>query len=143
MADEQNAEDRFGQGDATYRAAGGTCGVRALVNAFYDRMDTDPRYAEIRAMHPQDLTVARDKLARFLTGWTNGPRLFSEKYGPISIPRAHAHLAIGERHREQWLRCMADALDTQPYTAELRRYLLAQLSYPAGRIVATSKDSVT
>ena len=76
----------YGTGDATYQAAGGEAGIRALVDSFYDIMESDPAYREIHAWHPADGQLSRDKLARFLCAWTGGPRLYREKYGPISIP---------------------------------------------------------
>ena len=100
----------FGDGDATFRACGGIEGIQELVEAFYVRMDTLSEAKRIRAMHPSDLEVTIDKLARFLCGWTGGPKRFSEKYGPIKIPLAHAHLEVGEAERDAWLLCMEHAL---------------------------------
>lgn len=46
--------------------AAGETNIRALVDAFYDVMDTDAKVASIRAMHPADLSGSRDKLFMFL-----------------------------------------------------------------------------
>lgn len=124
----------YGVGDASFRAAGGEEGIRRLVDAFYDCMEALPEARDIRAMHPADLDVSRDKLARFLCGWLNGPKRYQEKYGSISIPGAHAHLAIGSRERDAWLACMAAALARQAYEPEFRDYLLRQLAVPAERV---------
>ena len=62
-------------------------------------------------MHPGDLTVSIDKLARFLCGWMGGPKRYSEKYGGIAIPPAHSHLPVGESEKQAWLDCMREALD--------------------------------
>ena len=86
----------YGVGDASFRAAGGVEGLRRLVADFYRLMNALPEAAALRAMHPDDLTEAADKLHRFLCGWLGGPKLYREKYGAIHIPSAHAHLAIGE-----------------------------------------------
>ncbi len=56
-----------------FELLGGVEQIRALVERFYDVMDSDPQAAGIRAMHPQDLTGSREKLFMFLTGWTGGP----------------------------------------------------------------------
>ena len=85
-------------------------------------------------MHPSDLEISRDKLARFLCGWLGGPRRYSEKYGPIQIPRAHAHLAVGVEERDAWLSCMHAALEDAPYAEEFKRYLMRELAVPAERI---------
>ncbi len=121
----------YGTGDASYRAAGGETGLRKLVDTFFDRMTSDQRFATIYAMHPEDIDVSRDKLARFLCGWLGGPSLFNEKYGPISIPRDHSHLAIGVGERDQWLTCMAESVAEQPFVEDFRIYLMEQLFVPA------------
>lgn len=130
---EAKDERPYGMGDASYRAAGGEAGIRELVDAFYGAMDRLAEAATIRAMHPQDLSLARDKLARFLCGWLGGPNRYAEKYGPIRIPQAHARFAIGPAERDAWLSCMAEALKHQPYAPEFKRYLLEQLRVPAER----------
>lgn len=128
----------FGEGDASYRAAGGETGIRQLVDAFYDEMERRPEAAAIRAMHPPDLGVARDKLARFLCGWLGGPPRYAETYGAIAIPSAHAHLPVDAAERDAWLACMRVAVDAQPYTPAFRVYLLEQLAIPAERVRAAS-----
>ena len=123
----------FGTEDTSFVAAGGEQGLIALVDAFYEAMHTLPEAAVIRAMHPKDLTASRDKLARFLSGWLNGPNTYRPKYGRISIPSAHRHLDIGEEEMEAWLTCMRVALDKQPYTDDFKNYMLTQLRVPASR----------
>jgi hemoglobin len=124
---------RYGDGDASYRAAGGEAGIRRLVDAFYHCMERRPEAAGIRKMHPADLTVSRDKLTCFLCGWLGGPRLYTEKYGPIRIPQVHSHLEIGPSERDAWLLCMREALEGQPYAASFKQYLIDQLYVPAER----------
>lgn len=124
----------YGEGDATFRAAGGQEGIFNLVNTFFDLLRDTPAYREIWDMHPGDKDMSRDKLARFLCAWTGGPRLYREKYGPISIPPAHAHLKIDPRLRDKWLSCMGEALEACGYPEDFRVYMLAQLGVPAERI---------
>ncbi|ART78788.1 group II truncated hemoglobin [Oceanisphaera avium] len=123
----------FGQGDSSLQAAGGFKGLQQLAHDFYYAMETRADAAHIRAMHPTDLSESSDKLARFLTSWLGGPALYREKYGPISIPRAHAHLAIGIAERDAWLACMQEALEQQAYSCDFKAYLLRALSVPAER----------
>ncbi|MGK0248992.1 MAG: hemoglobin [Oleispira sp.] len=132
MNNEINSSD-YGQGDASFNAAGGFEGIKKLVDAFYDAMETLPQARPIRGMHNSDLTESRDKLTRFLTGWLGGPTLFSDKYGPIRIPVAHRHLAIGHAERDAWLACMRIAVNAQPYDQSFREYLMTQLYVPAER----------
>ena len=125
---------RYGSGSASFEAAGGESGIRQLVDAFYDRMGTDSRFARIYELHPPDKSISRDKLARFLCGWLGGPRRYQEKFGRISIPAAHQHLPITEVERDQWLTCMAETVDDQPFLPDFKRYLLDQLAVPANAI---------
>ena len=124
----------YGQADTTFQAAGGEAGVRRLVDDFYDIMEHDPRYQAIWSWHPEDRAASRDKLARFLCGWMGGPRLYQEKYGPISIPGVHRHLRVTDAEVAQWLGCMSQAIARQGYPTALADYLLAQLAVPAEMI---------
>ncbi len=117
-----------------YLAAGELAGITRLVDEFYVNMDTLPEAKTIRNMHPEDLTESRKKLTYFLSGWLGGPRLFQQHYGPISIPGAHKRFPIGYEERDAWLLCMQRALAVQPYSDELKDYLLAALSIPAERV---------
>ncbi len=128
----------LGYQNSTLEAVGGEAGVERLVESFYRFMDTADYAQHIRAMHPADLTLASDKLTTFLVGWMGGPRRYAEKFGGISIPGAHAHMAINEDDRDAWLHCMQDALAEQGHNKEVSEYLLHQLSMPAQRIVEAS-----
>lgn len=124
----------FGQLDASYLAAGQLEGITRLVDDFYDFMESLPEAQTIRAMHAQDLTLSRKKLAYFLSGWLGGPRLYREHFGAISIPMVHRHLAVGEAERDAWILCMQKAVDKQPYEQAFKTYLIEQLKVPAERI---------
>jgi hemoglobin len=95
---------------APYEVIGGAEGVRALVDAFYDVMDTDPEVAPIRAMHNDDLTEARDKFYAFLSGWMGGPPIYLETYGNPMLRRRHFPFPIDGAARDQWMKCMDHAL---------------------------------
>jgi len=130
---EQNTTPTYGQGDASFQAAGTQVGIRKLVDDFYDVMERHDDAKKIRMMHPHDLEESRDKLVLFLCGWLGGPRLVREKYGSLSIPQAHSHLRIGGTERDAWLMCMEEALKPQPYADDFKVYLLTQLAVPAER----------
>jgi hemoglobin len=137
---------QYGIKDTSFRAAGGEAGLRKLVDEFYDRMGSDSRFAVIYHMHPDDLATSRDKLARFLCGWLGGPKLFHEKYGSISIPRVHDHLAIATPERDQWLTCMRETVADQPWDESFKEYLMDQLFVPAEgvrRRIANLRDEIS
>ncbi|MGH0036426.1 MAG: group II truncated hemoglobin [Myxococcota bacterium] len=125
---------QYGDGDASFQAAGGEPGIRKWVEDFYQIMDTWPEARRIRDMHPDDLEISIDKLARFLCGWLGGPKLYREKYGPIALPRAHDHLPIDAADRDAWLACMDRALALQPFDDDFKTYLREQLAIPAERV---------
>ena len=125
------SSQQFGSGDASFRAAGGQEGIFRLVNSFFDRMGSDTRFETIWNMHPDDKDISRDKLARFLCGWLGGPKLYTEKYGAIGIPRVHAHLAIATPERDQWLTCMSESVAEQAFGEDFKTYLMEQLFVPA------------
>jgi hemoglobin len=97
----------------------GEDGIRELTCTFYDIMDTLPEAAELRAMHAQDLTAMKDKLADYLTGWMGGPPLYADKYGTVCMTSPHEPYHIGPKERDQWLLCMDKALEQTGASDEL------------------------
>ena len=55
-----------------YERIGGEQAVKILVERFYYYMETLPEAAGVRGMHAADLTVAKHKLFKFLSGWLGG-----------------------------------------------------------------------
>lgn len=106
---------------------GGVETIRALVENFYDVMDSDPKAAPIRAYHSKDLTEAREKLFMFLTGWTGGPQLYVERYGHPRLRSRHLPFAIGESERDQWMYCMIQAMHRLNIEEALMQKLAVQL----------------
>ena len=110
--------------DTPYARLGGDAAVRALVDRFYDLMELEPGYAQLRAVHGNDLTSARDKLYWFLSGWLGGPSLYIERFGHPRLRARHLPFAIGTVERDQWLACMNQALVEQGVDEDLRLRLL-------------------
>lgn len=94
-----------------YDTIGGEEKVRALVDRFYDLMDELPEASEVRAMHAKSLKASRQKLFEFLSGWMGGPNLYIENRGHPRLRMRHMPFSIGTEARDQWLRCMDQALD--------------------------------
>ncbi len=103
--------------------------IRAIVEAFYDVMDSDEKAKTIRLMHPEDLTSSREKLFMFLSGWTGGPQLYIERYGHPFLRRRHLPFKIGEEERDQWIYCMTKGLLNLKMEEEKIKALLNAL-YP-------------
>jgi hemoglobin len=106
--------------ETPYARLGGAAPVRALVDRFYDLMDLEPEYADLRQVHGNDLTQARDKLYWFLSGWLGGPDLYVERFGHPRLRARHLPFAIGVRERDQWLACMNQAMTEEGVDEDLR-----------------------
>ncbi|UUX95263.1 group II truncated hemoglobin [Aquabacterium sp. J223] len=107
-----------------FDALGGEAVVRRLVDRFYDLMDLEPGYADLRALHPTSLDGSRDKLFWFLCGWLGGPSHYTERFGHPRLRARHLPYAIGIRERDQWLACMAKALRDEGIDADLAQRLV-------------------
>ncbi len=106
-----------------YEIIGGESAVRQLVNRFYDLMDTMPETVGIRRLHQPDLTEAREKLFKFLSGWLGGPQLYTEEYGHPRLRARHLPFPIGESERDQWMMCMDQAMEDQGIEELMRMQL--------------------
>ena len=111
-----------GEPEATHK-------IREIVEAFYDVMDSDEKAKTIRLMHPEDLTPSREKLFMFLTGWTGGPQLYTERYGHPFFRRLHLPFKLGEDERDQWIYCMTKSMLNLKMEEEKIKALLNAL-YP-------------
>ena len=117
--------------ESAFEQMGGEPGVRALVDAFYDRMSLDERFADILALHPVPLDGSRDKLYWFLCGWMGGPDHYIERFGHPRLRARHLPYSIASRERDQWLLCMAEAMADVAVTEPLFDRLLSSFSSTA------------
>ncbi|MBT9512718.1 MAG: group II truncated hemoglobin [Acidovorax sp.] len=102
---------------------GGEDRVHALVERFYDLMDLEPAYAELRAAHGSDLASARQKLFWFLCGWLGGPDHYQSRFGHPRLRMRHMPFAIGIKERDQWVACMDQAMGETGVPVDLRTRL--------------------
>ncbi|MBE0671730.1 MAG: group II truncated hemoglobin [Anaerolineales bacterium] len=114
--------------NSLYDLMGGETGVRALVERFYDLMDSSPEAKDVRALHAASLKQSREKLFMFLSGWSGGPSLYIEKYGHPRLRQRHMPFSIGERERDQWLWCMKQAIDESDFLPAVKEHLKSRLS---------------
>jgi len=110
-----------------YELLGGEAGIRQLVDRFYDRMDTAPEAATIRALHARSLKASREKLHLYLMGWTGGPPTYVERYGHPRLRMRHFPFPIGMRERDEWLWRMDHALAEHDLPDAVRSELQAKL----------------
>jgi len=109
--------------DTPFQWLGGEERVRALTDRFYDLMDLEPPYKELRAAHGTDLTQAREKLFMFLCGWLGGPSYYTDQFGHPRLRMRHMPFAIGIKERDQWVACMDQAMTETHVPIELRERL--------------------
>lgn len=106
-----------------YEWIGGEQKVRALVDRFYDLMDLEARYAQLRAAHGTELERARQNLFWFLCGWLGGPQHYTDRFGHPRLRMRHMPFQIGTVERDQWLACMDQAMGEVKVPEDLRARL--------------------
>jgi hemoglobin len=109
--------------DTPFEWIGGEEPVRRLVDRFYDLMDLEPGYAELRASHGSTLDDARQKLFWFLCGWLGGPDHYVERFGHPRLRMRHMPFSIGILERDQWVACMYQAMAETDVPEALRTRL--------------------
>ncbi|MBX9643799.1 MAG: group II truncated hemoglobin [Novosphingobium sp.] len=103
-----------------FERVGGHPALQAICERFYDLMDQDPAYAELRAMHAEDLGAMRKALPRFLAGWAGGPRDWFEANPGKCMMSMHAPFPIDRQTAEQWAEAMTRAIaDTEVADREI------------------------
>lgn len=121
------------QSSTPYDRIGGRAEIAALVDRFYDLMDSDPAFAALRALHADDLTPMRASLTDFLMAWMGGPRDWFNARPGACIMSAHGRLpGIDRLTGEQWIDCMTRAAEPlrarDPEFATAMLDALAQMS---------------
>lgn len=120
MATTAEAQTAPPAGKTPFDLLGGHEVMQAICDRFYDLMEQDPAYAELRAMHAPDLTRMRTALAQFLTGWSGGPRDWFDANPGRCMMSLHKPYAISREVAGQWADAMKRAIaDVAPADAEL------------------------
>ncbi|RFC54137.1 globin domain-containing protein [Brumimicrobium aurantiacum] len=90
--------------------------IKALVDAFYERVYQDP---VLIPLFNNDITEIKDKQFRFLTQFLGGPQLYIEKYGPPRMRMRHMPHKIDQKAMVCWLACMKEAIATLDISEDL------------------------
>jgi hemoglobin len=115
-----------------YEALGGEKTIRAIVEAFYPIVQSNP---EIGPLFPEDIQPVMDKQYLFLTQFFGGPPLFSEQYGHPMMRARHMPFKITPDSANAWLSCMRQALTEVGIEESLKTTVLERLSGPAYHFV--------
>lgn len=118
-----------------YELMGRETAILSLVERFYFYMDSLPEAEGIRKIHAEDLSQAKEKLFKFLSGWLGGPELFIQEFGHPMLRRRHFHFPIGLSERQQWMMCMNKAMAEISMDPVLRKSLLESFGQLATRMI--------
>ncbi len=118
-------EENTEKSPTIYENIGGEKIISELVNKFYDIMHENTEYDIIRKMHPENLDSSKEKLFMFLSGWMGGPSLYINKFGHPRLRARHIPFSITEIERDQWLKCMLEAMDQLKLKNELKVELMS------------------
>lgn len=121
---------------SSYERLGGEIALRALVDRFYDHMDSLPDTKTIRNLHPKDLKSSRGKLFMFLSGWLGGPDRYIAAFGHPRLRARHLPFSIGQEESDQWMLCMRKAFEEiDGIDNAFREQLLSGLTQTANHMI--------
>lgn len=87
----------------------GSDNLKKLVEVFYESI---VNHSTINHLFNSDLNLIKEKQFMFLSQFLGGPQLYSEKYGHPKMRARHLPHAIDESAKDEWLRCMKEAIKT-------------------------------
>lgn len=93
-----------------FEALGGHGVIQSIVERFYDLVESDPAYAQLRAMHAADLAPVRRSLAGWLCAWTGGPGNWFEQNPGKCMMSLHRGIGVSRATAGQWADAMARAI---------------------------------
>ena len=121
--------------DSPFDRLGGHLTFRAICQRFYDLMDGDPAYAQLRALHAADLAPMRASLPLFLAGWAGGPRDWFEANPGRCMMSVHKPFTITKAVASQWADAMRRAIaDVAPQPADMAEAMSKVLCDLASRM---------
>lgn len=119
-----------------YDIIGGREGVRRFVDRFYDLMEGDAAYADLRAMHAGDLGPMRESLTGWLTAWTGGPHDWFDANPGKCMMSAHRAIGVTDQTAGQWVDAMTRAIaECGPGQADLAALMTERLGMMARAMV--------
>jgi hemoglobin len=106
-------------GATLYERAGGMPFFEALVDRFYDGVESDP---VLLALYPNrsDLGPARRRLTLFLAQYWGGPTTYSAERGHPRLRARHFPFVIGVAERDRWLTHMRGSIDASGASEDVK-----------------------
>ncbi len=91
-----------------------------LVTHFYDLVQKN---LILSPLFKDDFDRIRDKQFCFLSQFLGGPPRYNEKYGHPRMRMRHLPHPIDEKAKEEWLKCMKEAIQTLEISDDLKTAL--------------------
>ncbi|MEY8828195.1 group II truncated hemoglobin [Sedimentitalea sp. XS_ASV28] len=91
---------------------GGETVLKAVVERFYDLMESDPAVHELHRLHfrGHGLSHTRQAQFEFLCGFLGGRPHYRERFGHMNLREIHEHVPIRTADAELWLETFDRAL---------------------------------
>ena len=123
---------------------GGEAAVRALVERFYDLIETVPEGRQILHLHVRGHGISHVRAAQceFLCGFLGGRRDYMERVGALSLKDQHAHVPIRPEDAEDWLSCMGQALQDVGVAEPVRGQVFGAFERAARALINREAGSV-
>ncbi|MGB3146248.1 MAG: group II truncated hemoglobin [Paracoccaceae bacterium] len=121
---------------------GGPEALRALVERFYDLVETRPEGATILSLHFRGHGMAHVRAEQFdfLMGFLGGRRIYAERHGHMDLRDIHAHVPIRPEDAEDWLFCMNMAMDDCKVAEPLKGQIMRVFTRAAHVLVNRPTD---
>ncbi|RAP76911.1 globin [Paenibacillus montanisoli] len=123
--------------ESLYNQIGGAQTINRLVHAFYPKVYAHP---VLRPLFPDGVDEIRAKQYLFLTQFTGGPTLYTDKYGFGNMKSIHEQFRISPSHADAWLTCMREAMDEIELQGYPRQLLFQMMTNAANRFVNTPEE---
>jgi hemoglobin len=106
--------------------------IKELTAHFYSEVALDPR---LKALYPEDLAPAEERLYLFLLQVFGGPQTYSEQRGHPKLRMRHLQWAIGPEYRDAWMNAMMKAMDRAALDQDVKDKMLGYFVKVANHMV--------
>jgi len=120
-----------------YNLLGGAETIQQLVDAFYPKVYEHP---VLRPLFPDGVDEIKAKQYLFLTQFTSGPPLYTDRYGFGNMRSVHEQFRITPERAQAWLWCMREAMDEIDLQNPARMMLYQMLANAAHRFINTTES---
>ncbi len=118
-----------------YEMVGGDATFKALVDAFYRRIEADP---DLRPMFPDDLEPGKHWQFLFLAQYWGGPARYAEERGHPRLRMRHAPYPVTPDAAQKWLSHMVASIDEVSIAEPARGMMIAYFERGSSFMVNTN-----